>query len=232
MNPIGTRFRTFEEPGYPEATYEIIGVVADTIYSDLREDRQAIAYVPIAQHPALRPWASMVVRTDDPPAGVIAAIRARVARLNPDIALQVTELDGQIRQRLVGERMLAWLAASFGVLATTLAAVGLYGVVAYLAGSRRNEIGIRLSLGSSRTQVVRLLLRDSARLVAVGLAAGIPLAVAAVSGARTLLFGVSVGDPALHMAAGGSLAAVTVLSAAFPAWRASRLDPVAALRAD
>ena len=107
-----------------------------------------IAYVPIAQNPSPYAWAPVIVRSSTSSAGITSSIGQRVQRLNPAIAIEFIELKTRIRERLIGERMIAWLAGAFGILATALVAVGLYGIIAYLAASRRNEIGIRLSLGS------------------------------------------------------------------------------------
>src|SRR5206468_4758405 len=104
-----------------------------------------IAFVPIAQNPGLQPWAPVIIRGGTRLSGITAAIAQRVVRLNPSIVMQFIELKTQIRDRLVGERLMAWLAGAFGVLAMALAALGLYGIVAYLTVSRRREIGIRLS---------------------------------------------------------------------------------------
>ena len=123
-----------------------------------------------------------------------APIVERVKRLNPALAIQFTELKSQIGDRLVAERTTAWLAGAFGVLAIVMVTVGLYGIIAYLTVSRRHEIGIRLSLGSTRAQIVMLVLRDSLWPLAVGLLIGLPLAAAAMRGASTLLFGLSPTD--------------------------------------
>jgi hypothetical protein len=107
-----------------------------------------IAYVPLGQNPSPYAWAPVIVRFSA--TAVTSVIAQRVERLNPAIAIQFVDLSTQIRERLVRERMIAWLAGAFGILAMALVVVGLYGIVAYLAASRRNEIGIRLSLGSTR----------------------------------------------------------------------------------
>src|SRR5215472_2176430 len=111
--PIGTALRTVAEAGYPEVTYEIIGVVGNTKYSDLREEMPPIAFVPIAQDPDLQPWAPVIVRASLPLAGLTSAIVERVNRLNPSIAIQLTGLAAQAREGLVAERTTAWLAGAF-----------------------------------------------------------------------------------------------------------------------
>ena len=232
VNPIGTTLRTFSEPGYPETTYEIVGVVEDTKYSDLREGMPSIAFAPISQHPNLRPWASVIVRQDASVPGVMTEVRRRVARLNPGIAIQSTDLKRQVQDRLIGERTMAWLAGAFGVIAMTLASVGLYGVVAYLVSSRRNEIGIRLSLGSSRAQVIALVLRDTLWLLALGVVLGVPIALAVMNGVRPLVFGLPASSVDILTAAALVLGAAAGLAGCVPAWRASRLNPTTALRCD
>jgi putative ABC transport system permease protein len=242
LHPIGSTIRTVAEAGYPATTYEIIGVVGDTKYADLREEpcwcdvstrwMPPIAYVPIAQDPGLQPWASVIVRSSTSEPAVASAITERVTRLNPAIAIQFTELKSQIRERLVAERLMAWLAGAFGVLAMILVTVGLYGIIAYLAVSRRNEMGIRLSLGSTRAQILMLVLRESLWLGVAGLIIGLPLAAAAMRGLHTWLFGLSPID--LPTAAAGAclVAATAALAGCVPAWRAARFSPDIALRCD
>jgi predicted permease len=232
LSPIGTTVRTIAEAGYPETTYEIIGVVGNTKYSDLREEMPAIAFVPIAQDPGLQPWAPVIVRSSTPVSGMTAAIAQQVKALNPGLAVRFIELKSQIRDRLVAERTTAWLAGAFGVLAIIMVTVGLYGLIAYLAVSRRNEIGIRLSLGATRPQIVMLVVRDSLWLLALGLLIGLPLVAAAMRAARTLLFGLSPTDPTTIVGAIGVLAAAAALAGAVPAWRAARVNPGIALRCD
>src|SRR5262249_23517666 len=149
-SPIGTTLRTVAEAGYPETTYEIIGVVRNTKYSELRDESclcdagtsamPPIAYAPIAQDPNPMPWAPVIVRAAASVPALTSAIRQRTKRLNPAMAVNFIELKSQIRDRLAIERMVAWLAGAFGVLALILVTVGLYGIIAYLAVGRRNEI--------------------------------------------------------------------------------------------
>jgi predicted permease len=230
-DPLGQTLRTFAEPGYPETTYEIVGVVGDTIYATLRGGTPPIAFVPIAQHPNLRPWAHVLARTEGPTASITTALTQRIAKLNPAITVQVGDLRGQIRELITGDRLLAWLAGTMSALATALAALGLYGLVAYLAALRRKEIGIRLSLGSTRGSVVGLMMRESGWLVGLGVSVGVPLAWLAMRGVAALVFGVSSSAPMPALAA-LLLAVVAAVSAGIPAWRASRVDPVSILRTD
>ena len=184
QNPLGTIVRTLAEPGFPGTTYEIVGVVGDTKYADLRDENcwcdtaggamAPIAYVPIAQNPSPYAWAAVMVRSELPVGAMRTPIARRVEQLNPSIATHVMELKARVRERLVGERVVASLAGAFGVLATVLVVAGLYGIIVYLVVSRRNEIGIRLSLGATRAQIVRLVLRDNLWLLGVGLATRAP----------------------------------------------------------
>ena len=231
-NPIGTVVRTVAEAGYPETTYEIVGVVGNTKYSDLREEMPPIAYVPIAQNPDLQPWAPVFVRATTPWPQLSAAITERVRTLDPSLAVRFVELKAVVGDRLVIERTTAWLAGAFGVLALVVVTVGLYGIIAYLAVSRRNEIGIRLSLGSTRARIVRLVLRDSLWPLGAGVLVGLPLAAAVMRGATSLLYGLSPTDFLTMTAATTVLAAAAVLAGAIPAWRAARVDPAIALRRD
>jgi putative ABC transport system permease protein len=241
-NPIGTTVQTLAEPGFPEASYEIIGVVGDTKYADLRDEdcwcptgggsMAPIAYVPIAQNPSPYAWAPVMVRSELPVAVMRAPIARQVAQLNPSIVTHVMELKTRVRERLVGERIIAWLAGAFGILATVLVVAGLYGIIAYLTVSRRNEIGIRLSLGATRAQIVRLVLRDNLWLLGVGLAIGVPLAMVVMRAAGALLFGLTPMDVPTVVAATCLLASAGLLAGALPAWRAAQVRPEVALRCE
>ena len=146
--------------------------------------------------------------------------------------MHVVELKTQVRERLVNERMIAWLAGGFGILAMALVIVGLYGIVAYLAVSRRHEIGIRLSLGSTRAQIVALVLRDNLWMMAAGLVIGLPLAVGAMRATRALLYGLSPTDGGMVAGATCLLVVAGVLAAAIPAWRAAHVRLEDAIRSE
>jgi ABC-type lipoprotein release transport system permease subunit len=186
---------------------------------------------PIAQNPDLQPRPVMA-RSVTPLSGIAIPILKRVRALNPALEVQFIELKSQIGDRLVAERTTAWLAGAFGVLAIVMVTVGLYGIIAYLTVSRRNEIGIRLSLGSTRAQIVTLVLRDALWPLVAGLVICLPLAAGAMRGASTLLFGLSPTDVTTIAGATTVLAVSAALAGSGPARRAARVDPGIALRSD
>jgi predicted permease len=242
INPVGATIRTLAEPEYPETTYEIVGVVGDTKYAALRDENcwcemgdvamPPLAYIPLAQNPSPYAWNPVVVRTAGPLSGIAPAIAERVGALNPGIVVAVTDVRSFVEQTIAGERLIAWLAGAFGILATILVVVGLYGLVAYLVAGRRSEIGVRLSLGSTRGEIVRLVLRDSVAMPAVGALIGLPVAAALTRSAEGLLFGVSPIDGFVLAGATLLLVVSASLAGGIPAFRASRLDPADVLRAE
>ena len=231
-NPVGTLMRSVAEPGYPETLYEVIGVVKDTKYANLREAIPPITYVPAAQHPSPEPWAGVVIRSSAPLTEVINQVRRKVGALSPDIIVGFKVFETQIREELVRERLMAWLAGFFGVLAAVLAMIGLYGVISYMVLRRRNEIGIRMALGARRADIVLLILREMAALLLVGLGIGTVVSLAAAQGAGALLFGLSPHDAPTILVSACLLAAVAGIASFVPALRASRVDPMVALRLD
>jgi predicted lysophospholipase L1 biosynthesis ABC-type transport system permease subunit len=224
--------RTVAEPRFPSAVYEIIGVVSDTKYSALREPTPPITFVPIAQHPSPRPWAGIAIRSSAAPPLAMAAVKRAVAAWRPNMTTRFTVFETQVRDSLIRERILAWLAAGFGVLAALLAMIGVYGVISYLVVRRRHEIAIRLALGAGRARVVQLILKEIVTLLLLGLVLGGALAIATASGASSLLFGLSPRDPTTLAGAAGVLAMIGVLASSLPALRASRVDATAALRSE
>ena len=230
--PDGAVVQTLTEPGYPPTSYEVVGRVGNTKYGDVREDDVPIVYVPLAQAPVISTWKSVIVRTPLRPGAITEVARERVKALNPNIWVRVTDMPTELDRRLVRERMMAWLAGAFGVLAVSLAAVGLYGLIAYLALGRRSEIGVRLALGATRRGVVLMMLRESAWLVGIGLGAGLVLSVLLSRGASRLLFQLAPTDAATWAGAAMGLATVAGIAALVPAWRTSGLDPVSTLRAE
>jgi putative ABC transport system permease protein len=230
-NPVGRVIHSVAEPGYPEAIYEIVGLVRDTKYADLREPIQPVAFAPQTQHPEDAPWVRFIIRTATAQPQITAALRQTLAKVSPDISIVESRVfRQQVRESLVREQFMAYLAGFFGVLAALLSAIGLFGVVSYMVARRRNEIGIRLALGSSRRGVVMLIVREMTLVLAIGLAIGSAAALATARSATTLLFGLAPHD-APTLAASAILLAVTAFLASWlPAFRASGLDPMTALR--
>jgi putative ABC transport system permease protein len=227
-NPVGMRFHVEETPSTPETVYQIAGVVANTKYGSLRGDVEPLFYLTMAQdrHPQLSD--QLVMRCGA--TANLAGIRRALAEVDPGARFELFAYEDLIRDSLLRERLMALLAGGFGVLAALLSAMGLYGVVSYVMARRRGEIGIRVALGAGRREILAMVLADSGRLAIVGLAAGIALALGAGGFAGKLLFGVKPNDPATLAVASGLLAAVAMAASYVPAWRASRVDPMGALR--
>jgi ABC-type antimicrobial peptide transport system permease subunit len=186
--------------------------------------------MPMAQDTEPFPEASFELRTHGPLEALTPAIRSAIAEVNGSISLEFRSFETQVRESLGRQRLLALLTAFFGSLALLLAMIGLYGVTTYAVVRRRSEIGIRMALGAARAAVIRLVLRDVVLMLAVGAALGVAASLAAGRLVGSLLYGMEPTDPATLVLATMLLAAATALAGYVPAWRASRLDPSAALR--
>jgi ABC-type antimicrobial peptide transport system permease subunit len=224
-NPLGRRL-TF--PGDRES-HEIIGVVGDAKYLEIREATPATVYLATFQKPA--PDSQFVIRTSIPPTQITAAVRREVHNLSkPVMTGKITTLAESIDASIVQERLIAMLSSIFGALGSILAAIGLYGLLAYMVVRRTREIGIRMAIGARRAEVVRMVLREGLLLVIGGLALGIPASIAAERIAASAIPDLSAGNAgAIAFAALGMLA-VAAIAACVPAYRASRVDPMRALR--
>ena len=229
-SPIGKTFRTSPEPNFPATEYQIIGVIKDTRYHDLRDQPPPISYAPATQFPPTWRWSQMYIRSSAPLAALSSAIQRRLTASHPELGTEFRVFQKQIEDTLLRERLMAALSGFFGALAVLLATIGLYGVIAYLVVRRRNEIGIRMALGASRAQVVGLIMKDAALLVAIGVAIGAVCSLALAQTAASLLYGLKAYDPLTLLAAALALAAVAGLGSYLPARRASRFDPMTALR--
>jgi ABC-type antimicrobial peptide transport system permease subunit len=171
------------------------------------------------------------LRTNQDPLSLAQAARQSVAGLDASLPVfNVKTVETQIRETHFLDRLFAWLSIAFGMLATLLASVGLYGVTAYAVARRTQEIGIRIALGASRTNVLRLILRETMVLVGAGVAAGVMAALALGRLVESQLFGIKANDPMVLMLAIGVIVAVTVLAGYIPARRATGIDPMNALR--
>jgi predicted permease len=229
-DPIGQRLRTAPEPNYPTTVYEIVGVIPDTKYHDVRGETPPMAFAPASQFPAQGPWANAMIYSNVPTRTLIATLKRKLARKHPDVMTEFADFRQGIQDRLLRERMMAMLSGFFGALAALLVMVGLYGVMSYTVARRRGEIGIRLALGARRAQVIRMVMREATVLLAIGLPSGAVLALLGGRSAGSLLFGLNPYDPPTLIAAVLLLAAIAVAASLIPARRAALLDPVAALR--
>jgi putative ABC transport system permease protein len=229
-NPIGKQFRVFEPPGKPEPYYSVVGVVKNSVYNDLHEPLVPIMYFPRAQDDNPDPGAVYLVRSKMGMTGLLNSIKDTIQGVSPEIDIQFVVLSTQIRESLVQDELMATLCGFFGVLAVLLAAIGLYGVISYTVAQRTNEIGIRMALGSQRSRVIGLILGEVAVLIGIGVAVGVGLTLAGSKAASSLLYGLKARDPVTLILAVVILAAIGLAASFVPARRASRLDPMAALR--
>jgi predicted permease len=226
--PLGRRV-TF--PGQDvTAEYEIVGIVRDARYDSLRKEAGPLVYVPIEQGIDLLPRVTVTVRARDV-AGVLPALRRRAREIVPGGFITNVATERQlVEESLLVERLLSILASLFGGLALLLAAVGLYGILSFTVLRRTREIGVRIAIGAQRGVVLWMILRDTLGLAAMGVALGIPAVFLAKKYIESELFGLRAEDP-LAIAGAALVLTGTVLAAGmWPAWRASRLDPIACLR--
>ncbi|HKV98886.1 MAG TPA: ABC transporter permease [Vicinamibacterales bacterium] len=232
-DPIGSHVRTIGEPGYPPTDYEVVGVVNDATYQGVRDVPRPIAYAAFVQNPKLgSSWPTLLVRPSETPAPVIAALKQVLVDGRPTMTLGITLLEGDIRNGLLRERVMSWLAGAFGVVAALLAFIGIYGVISYVVERRRHELAIRLSLGSGRARVVRLIAGQLAVLIGIGLALGMGTALLLGRAAGTLLFALSAHDSWSIATSLALLIAVAVFACTIPALRAARLDVTQALKTE
>jgi predicted permease len=210
----------------------IVGVARDAKHRDLRNPAVATLFTPLRQA-TYAGQLYLYLRTAMPPEQTFAMVRQAMKEIDPGLAVDALRtMDDQIDTTLSNERMIELLAISFGLLATLLAGVGLYGVLAYSTAQRTREIGIRIALGSSRLGVSRLVLGDVLRLAGIGIVVAIPCSVLLGRLLRSQLFGVSAADP---FTLGGVIlliAVVALVAAILPAHRASTVDPTTALRTE
>ncbi len=227
-NPLGVHLRTGAGNGKPDV--EIVGVVKDSKHSDPRDPIHPFVYEPYAQDPTFG-RATFYVRTASEPAAMATTLRKIVQSFDANLPVyDVKTLSQQIDETVFSDRLLTFLSLCLGLLAALLAAVGLYGVMAYMVARRTREIGIRMALGATRESIAALILREVARMAAIGLAIGLAVALAADRLVASLLFGVQATDPLVFAAAVLLLGVVALLAGGLPARRAASVDPVVALR--
>jgi len=224
-DPIGKRFSL----GRPEsARNQIIGVVEDGKYSGLNESPRPFACRPLWQ--AEVGATSVIVRTDGDPQKLGALVSREVQDLDPHLPISSTTLVGKLDIPLLPARIGASLLGGFGLLALALAAIGIYGVISYAVSTRTHEIGIRMALGAEKSDVLKLVLGQGFKLTLIGLAIGLLAALGLTQFMKAILFGVSATDPLTFVIASVVLGSVALLACYIPARRATRVDPMVALR--
>ena len=226
---VGRTFRRIL-PGGVVSVFEVAGVVKDSKYDSLREQTKLIAFVAQSQDDSPDVRKSFELRVSGPPASVISGVKEALKQVNKDLTIEFRSLATQVDESLNRERLLATLSGFFGGLALLLAMIGLYGVMSYSVARRRSEIGIRMALGAEQSRVLRMVLREVAILIGIGLVIGFGAAIATTRFVESFLYGMKPNDPGTLSIAAGVLALVAALAGFLPARRASRLDPMAALR--
>jgi putative ABC transport system permease protein len=227
---VGRRLKLVN-PDQGDGWRTVVGVVDDVRYSGLDDPGDAAIYTPFAQTPFL--WTYVMVRTQGPPMALAGAMRATVSSVDPALeAAAVKPMADVMAETVAQPRFNVMLLSALAGLALVLAAVGIYGVISYSVVQRTKEIGIRMALGADRGDVVRLVTGESLRLAGMGVVAGLLGAAAGARVLSTLLFEVQPTDAATYASAAGFLVLVALAASAVPAWRASRVAPVSALRAE
>jgi len=212
---------------------EIVGVAKDVRYRGIRDDASDVIYRPYVQQTTGNFGLSFAIRADMPLTSLEDLVRGQFRAVAPGLPVpSTTSLDARYDGSLTTERLMATLSAFFGAMALLLVAIGVYGTLSYGISQRGRELGVRIALGADRRAIKRLLIRAALIPVCGGLLIGLPAALAAGSLARATLFGVSFRDPIAFAGCTMLLLAVALVAAWLPARRASRLDPVAALRAE
>ncbi len=227
-NPIGKHMRA---PAHKAADYEVIGVVGDTLWH-ADQPAKPTMYFPLLEGDSNTDL-MLAVRTTSDPRAMAVPVQKEIAALDPQLPVHdVLTLEQVIGESLVNASFSATLVLAFAILSLTLASVGLYGVLSYLMTQRMTEIGVRIALGAQREQVLRLMLLDGLRPALIGLVFGLAASAAVTRQIQSMLFGTEPLDPIVFAGVAASLLFVSALACLVPAWRASRLDPMQALRID
>jgi predicted permease len=234
-DPIGGRFKIGGNPNRPWVT--VAGIVADVRHNGITEVIKEKFYVPHRQwHLSTgNPIRSMalVVKTSTNPLGLVGPIRQEIRMLDANLPVaNVQAMDDVVGATLSSPRFTGFLLVTFAAIALALSAIGVYGVLSYLVSRRTREIGIRLAIGAGRAQVLRLVLGSGLMLALSGVGLGLTIALVAGRFMRSMLYGVGPADPLTFVSVAVTLSFVALLSSLVPAWRATRVNPVVALKAE
>jgi predicted permease len=225
-SPIGKRLGWGSGPS-SKLTIEIVGVVANSLYEGPREGIRRQVFVPAWGKSST----TFYVRSNIASSSLYGVIRTEIRQLNSGMPVyEMKTLEAQLDETLMRDRLIALLSAGFGLLATLLASIGLYGVMAFVVARRRKELGIRLALGAQPGAVIWMVMREVLILLTIGLAIGIPAAMALGRYVATQLYGIQPYDPTIAIWTMVLLGVVSALAGLIPARRASRIDPILALR--
>jgi putative ABC transport system permease protein len=230
VNPVGHTFRVEGGGRKLDPPTEVIGVAKDAKYESVREETFPTVFLPLVPTPLEDPADSFEVRTALPETAMRKAIETAIAAINREIPIEIHTLTAQVDESMTRERVLAALSAFFGGLALLLATIGLYGTLSYLVTQRRIEFGIRMALGATSRSILKLVMRNVAALLIGGIVTGIGLSLAATRLLSAMLFGIEARDPATLVMSGALIAAVPLAAGLLAARRATRVDPMVALR--
>jgi predicted permease len=230
IDPVGKTFTTELHQGDHEAIYQIIGVSADAKYDRLQADSPPTFYT-LYRQAKEEQFIAYTVKTQLSPAAILPALRSAVQSIDKDLPLRdIRTQTEQIEASISQQRLFATLTASFGILALILACIGIYGIMAYNVARRTSEIGVRMALGARARQVLFMVLRESSSLAILGIATGLIAATVLTRFVGSMLYGLKPSDPTTLIAATLILLAIAIAAAYGPARRASRIDPMQALR--
>ncbi len=230
-DPIGHRITAGLDPQSGKGM-TIVGVVGDVRQNSPAEQPSPALYMPLLQHPFHGNEIATVVRTAGNPEALIPAVQKTIQALNPEVAVKFAPMTVVVGDSIGAQRFRTWLASGFAIVALLLALSGMYAVMSYVTELRKSEFGLRSALGAQPGSIVRLVLGGATRVAAAGVAAGIALSLAASRLLGAMLFGVTTTDTTTYLVVTAVILPVIVLAAALPAWRASRVDPLVALRND
>lgn len=227
QDSIGKRFKFFGDDEFTE----VVGIVKDTIQVTMGEEPTPCAYVPLFQR--YRDAATLYVQTQQDPKSILATVRNEVQTLDTNLPLtNVNTISEVIDQNLWAASMTSWLLVLFGLLALTLATMGIYGILAYSVNQRTQEIGIRMAIGATSKDILKLLLKQAMILVTIGISLGVLVSFFVARLFSDLLFGVSTIDPITFLVTPLILAVVAFIASYIPAYKATKVDPLVALRGE